>query len=237
MTLQIENPPLCMAAFQGHNRGNSMKWSSIARRRSRPHVQRKLYHLFMGLLCFVLYGWVLSRDVALFLLGVVGGVLVLFDILRLTIPQMNRFALRFVGRIMRREELKSISGNSFYILGLVAIVYFFSKPIVLLSVLFLAVGDPAAALVGTHYGKHKILGGQKSAEGAAANWVVSTLAAALFGHFYLGLSPERTAVLALIGGAVSVVVELVPFPLDDNFTIPFFSAGVLYCLNLGFPLF
>jgi len=92
---------------------------------------------------------VIDRTLALWLLGTIGGTFVLLDLIRLRFPAANAIALRWFGGLMRREELKSVSGNSFFVLGLVLITAVFPKPIVLLSALYLALGDPWAAIVGT----------------------------------------------------------------------------------------
>lgn len=213
-----------------------LKRSVLQTDRSNPQLGRKFYHLVMGLLCFTLYALFLTREEALVVLGVIGGTLFLCDLVRLRNPQFNALALRLFGKIMRREELKSISGNSFYILGLLTVVLFFPKPIVLLSVLYLAVGDPAAAIVGTRWGKTKILG-KKSLEGSIANGIAAFVATALFGMFYLGLSSSMTLRLSLLGALTSMVVELIPTPLDDNFTIPVGTALVLTAISSVIPLF
>jgi glycerol-3-phosphate acyltransferase PlsY len=206
------------------------------RRRSVPHLGRKSYHCLMGLLCVSLYAFALSRTQALWLLGTVGGFLVLLDWYRIRSGAMNALTLRLFGKIMRREELKSISGNSFYILGIFIVLALFSKPVVLLSVLFLAIGDPVAGMVGTLWGRHKLLG-DKSAEGAAANFLFTGAASFLLGYSYLGMGIEKAWALALVGGTVSTVSELIPFPLDDNFTIPVFSAILLTLVTTLVPLF
>lgn len=202
--------------------------------RSTPHVGRKFYHFAMGVLCFILYAFVLTRQQALFLLVTIGGIWMAADVLRLRYSKVNALALRYFGKIMRREELRSITGNSFYILGLICLVLFFSKPIALLSVLFLAIGDPIAAIVGTHWGKHRLIG-KKSVEGALANWVTTGLVSFAFGWFFLGLDFSQSMVLGLLGGTISTIVELIPFPIDDNFTIPVGSALVLTFAASVFP--
>jgi diacylglycerol kinase (CTP) len=210
---------------------------SIQRRdRSVPHLERKFYHCVMGLLCFSLYAFVLSWEEALILLAFIGGAMVAIDYVRLRNPFMNNLALRMFGRVMRREELESFSGNSFFVLGLLVVAVFFSKPIALLGVLCLAIGDPAAATVGSLYGKHRIVG-KKSLEGALANWFGVALASFIFGMTYLSLNLSGSLRLSLVAGTVSMIVELLPFPLDDNFTIPVCSAVFFTLIQSFVPLF
>lgn len=214
----------------------SLKWAVLGRDRSLPHLERKFYHLLMGAICFSLHAFVLDRTQAMIALASIGGAFVLLDLFRLCFPKMNALTLRMFGKIMRREELKSISGNSFYILGLMVVLLFFPKPIVLLSVAFLALGDPVAAVVGTLYGRHKLIG-KKSLEGALANFALSWLAVFFIAMFYFQYAPEKVLLLAWVGAFISMVAELIPLPVDDNFTIPVFSAVLLTMVNAVVPLF
>jgi dolichol kinase len=214
----------------------TVKLEVLNRHRSLPHLERKFYHFAMGMICFSLYAFFIEKHTALLLLALIGGPLVVLDFLRLKNPEMNDVALRLFGKIMRREELRSVSGNSFFVFGLLTIVAIFPKPIVLLSVLYLAIGDPSAAVVGSLYGRHKLIG-KKSVEGALANLALSSLATLLMGLGYFGLSAEKALVLALVGGVTSVVAELLPTPIDDNFTIPVMSSILLAALALALPLF
>jgi dolichol kinase len=204
-----------------------LKLSVLGRERSLPHFERKFYHAVMGLFCFCLYAFVLTREQSLLVLGTVGGAFVALDLIRLRFPQVNALALKFFGKIMRREELKSVSGNSFYIIGLFLVVLVFPPPVVLLSVLYLALGDPTAAMVGSLYGRHKLIG-KKSWEGALANLAVSSLATFIVALTLFALPLSQAIVLALVGGLISVLAELCPCPVDDNFSIPVLSASALY---------
>lgn len=213
----------------------SVKLEVLNRHRSLPHLERKFYHFMMGMICFSLYAFFVEKQTALLLLAFIGGPLVVLDVLRLKNPEMNHVALRLFGKIMRREELRSVSGNSFFVIGLLTIVALFSKPVVLLSVLYLAIGDPVAAVVGSLYGRHKLIG-KKSVEGALANFVCTSFVSFLMGLLYFRLNAENSLVLGLIGGAVSVIAELIPAPIDDNFTIPVLSSILLTVLSLAIPM-
>lgn len=210
------------------------RWAVLRRKRSVPHLERKLYHLLMGVACFVLYGFALTWDEALVVLSIVGGAFVALDLARLHIPKVNDVVLRFFGGMMRREELRGVTGNTFYVFGLLAVVLLFPKPVGLLAVLYLAVGDPVAAVVGTRYGRTQLWGG-KSLEGALANFFACAIVTLLFAAFYLQLSPLMALALAVCGGVVATLVELLPIKLDDNLTIPVFSGAGLLLLGQFIP--
>jgi dolichol kinase len=209
----------------------------LERDRSTPHLARKFYHMAMGVMCFCLYGFVFTKGQALLTLAIVGGTFIFFDVLRIRWEWLNRQALFVCGSVMRREELKSLSANTFYIVGMTLIVAIFPKPIALLGILYLAVGDPVAAIAGTYWGRHKIAGTKKSIEGAAANWTVAGLVTFLVGVAYFQLGWEKALWLAGLGGTVSMLAELCPLPFDDNFTIPVLSASLLAAVSMILPLF
>ncbi len=213
----------------------NLKFSVLSQNRSMPQFGRKFYHFVMGLLCFTLYAFALTRREALLLLASIGGVWIAGDLARLKLPKFNHFVLSLFGKVMRREELKSISGNSFYILGLTTVVLLCPKSVVLFAVLFLAVGDPSAAIVGTLYGRRRLFG-KKSLEGSLACFVFSGLAAFLLAHFYFQLPVSQALWVAGMGGVSSSFAEMVPLPLDDNFNIPVISAGLMWLFLLAFPL-
>ena len=226
----MTSPP----SSEGKVRAN--KWAVLKQHRSIPHSLRRLYHLTMGLACFSLYAWLIDRETACWLLALLGGPFLLLDILRLQIPGFQKITLQYFGPLMRRNELLGLTGNSFFILGLFTVVFFFSKPIALLSVLYLAIGDPVASYIGTRFGKRKIIG-SKSLEGAAANFFASALATAWFVEGYMGYAGNATVTIALIGGLVSTLAELVPFPVDDNFSVPVLSALQLTLVDRLFNFF
>jgi dolichol kinase len=213
----------------------ALKWAVLKQHRSLPHALRRLYHLLMGLGCFAMYAWVINRQTACWAIVAIGGPFFLLDVLRLQSPLLKKLALRYFGTVMRRNELMGLTGNSFFILGLFFVVFFFSKPIALLSILFLAVGDPVAAFVGTRYGRIKLIAG-KSLEGAAANFAVSGVVSAVFGVMYLEMSTYAWA-LGLVGGTVSAIAELLPFPGDDNFSVPVFAGIQLSLIDHFWPFF
>ncbi|MEZ4749248.1 MAG: SEC59/DGK1/VTE5 family protein [Bdellovibrionota bacterium] len=215
--------------------GPSVTWSVRKRDRSRPHLKRKIYHFVSGMICFLLYGFILTREQSLIALASLGGMMVLLDVARLQFPALNRFGLRLFGTIMRREELRSLTGNSFYALGLFIIVLLFPKPVVMMSILFLAIGDPVAAVVGTTWGKTKILQ-KKSLEGALANLAASGLASFILAVAYFHLGLESALLLGALGGLVSCLAELIPLPVDDNLTIPVLSVILLFLCFQLFPL-
>lgn len=193
-------------------------------------VGRKVYHVLMGLTCFSLYAFFLDRHQALIVLGTAGLSSVFLDAVRLRLPKINDMLVSFFAPILRASERHSLTGHSYFVLGMIFLTYFFEKNTVLLALLYLSVGDPAASTVGGIWGKHKVVG-NKSWEGAAANWVVSFLVTLAFLTCTGGCSTDscslRLITYSVIGATISVLAELIPLPIDDNFSIPVLSATLL----------
>ena len=101
----------------------------------------------------------------------------------------------------------------------------FDQSVAVLALLFLALGDPTAALVGSRMPGPRLLG--KSPGGTAAFAGVSMLVV-------LGLSLTGGVDYhwsMLVGGLLAALVELPPLPVDDNLTIPLASGAVMQLLG------
>lgn len=213
----------------------AQRMAILARDRSLPHVGRKFYHCVMGLFCFSMYGFVLTYPQAVAMLGTVGGTFILLDVLRLRSHRLNHIVVQWFGPLMRRNELKGLSANSYYVLGMFTVLVLFAKPVALLSILYLAFGDPAAAIVGSLYGKRRWFD-KKSVEGSLGNFAVCAVVTLLFATFYLGLTPPPALLLAVLGGGIATFAELIPFPIDDNFSLPVIAGLFLTTMNQLAPL-
>lgn len=230
----LQEGGVCMQDFATEIR--DIKWDVLDTDRSKTHFGRKFYHMVMGLVCFCLYAFFLNKEQALFLLIFLGGGFIVLDALRFKNSKINVMAIKVFGKIMRREELKNISANSYYILGLLIITLFFPKNIVLLSVLFLAFGDPIAAIVGTKFGQTKIFA-KKSLEGTVANFILSTILTFSLMNLYLHKDPFTALGAGILGGLISSISELLPIPVNDNLTIPVISSVLLTITSALFKLF
>jgi len=152
------------------------------------------------------------------------------DLARLHVPLVARhWPLR---SILRDHERTQLTGGCFFSLGC-ALAISTSKPAVAsCAVVFLVLGDMAAALVGVSFGgevAHVKLGraGKKSAEGSLAMFAVCFLVGLVF--FYDVPLREYAAFGAAATATLTELYE--PFGLNDNLTIPFFSA---LALQVGF---
>jgi diacylglycerol kinase (CTP) len=192
--------------------------------RSDTHLARRIWH-FIGVFTMFLIGWRLPTQ-ALRIALIVTGSLVTLDLMRLRFQWLNRRLIWIFRPVLRAAETERPTGSTYMLLGVTLIAYVFPRPVVLLTLLFFSMADPAAAYFGTLYGKDKLIG-PKSLQGSTAAFLVCfvlTLAYCLLFH----MMTERLVIVAVIGGLIGAVSELVPVAgLDDNFVFPVLSAALL----------
>lgn len=198
------------------------------KQRSDIHWARKIWH-FLGVIAILVIFHNVSRPMALILITATMLAFVSLDVARQFSPRLNEILLVFFRPFIREHERQSLAGTSYLLVGVFIIIVFFPKDIVTLALLFLAVADPLASLVGLRMGKDKIIG-QKSLQGSMAAFFACTILAA--GFFYSrGLMTERIMIVSLLSGLIGAISELIPVgKLDDNFTFPVVSSSLLYLL-------
>ncbi|MBY0472067.1 SEC59/DGK1/VTE5 family protein [bacterium] len=196
--------------------------------RSNVHLARKIWHMSMGLMMAAIYMSGMSRGAAILTLGAALALVIGFEMIRLRIPSLNEKVTRVLGPIMRSSEINQVSGIAYYISAVILSIAIFPKTIAILSVLYLAVGDPVASFVGITYGsKTPRLADGKSLAGTAAGILACFLVGVIF-LSSIGLSIPMTLLLAVIGGVSGGVAELLPLEIDDNFSIPIVSGFALW---------
>lgn len=129
------------------------------------------------------------------------------------LPTRNLFR-HFFGELLRNHEEVSLLGSTYLLIACLLSIHLFPKPIAVLALSFLIVGDTMAAIVGKWLGRTRIF--DKTLEGSLACLVTCYLLTLLV--------PEIPFRVAVVGALTATVFELLPIPLDDNFRIPL-SAG------------
>jgi dolichol kinase len=184
------------------------------------HKGRKLYHFIGGIALLSLYT-VLGRDRALVVYGACFVMVLGFEAIRLSFPEVNSFIFTHLGSFVRESEADKLTGTAPYILGIGLSLYAYSEPVATAAICFLAVGDVTATLIGERYGRTKI--GDKSLEGTGG-FLFAALAA---GGVLLILGMGTTPWVMVLGALVAAGVELLTLPVNDNLVIPIVSGGVM----------
>lgn len=150
------------------------------------------------------------------------------ELLRLRWPAFNRLAIRIWGPLMRDCEVNRMSGTTYYIAAVALAIGIFPKTIAILSILYLAFGDPVASMTGILYGDRSIrFSNGKSLIGTLAGVVVcAAITFVVLGQSTLQLG--QVCVISLAGGLAGGVAELLPLDVDDNFSIPLVAGFVLW---------
>jgi diacylglycerol kinase (CTP) len=198
------------------------------KRRSDLHIPRKILHAGGVLAMVILYNHI-SRPAALTLMALGTLIFAGLDVGRQYSSNVNRALLLIFHPFMREHERHRLAGTTYLWIGVLMIVALFPPAIVNLSLLFLAVADPLASLVGILYGRDKILG-QKSLQGTCAAFLACTLIAAVYFYTRQWMT-ERLVIVSLLAGFIGALAELVPvFDIDDNLTFPVVSSSLLFGL-------
>ncbi|MBI2083478.1 MAG: hypothetical protein HYT76_07900 [Deltaproteobacteria bacterium] len=200
--------------------------------------RRKLTHISMGLsflYLFVYSGW--SETI---IWGVTGPFILwafALETIRHLNPKVNRWVLRFFGSIMREGENEKITAATFYILSMAIVYFIFPIEVATLTLLFIAVGDPLAGIVGTLYGKHRI-SPHVSWEGSLICFLVCLgLAALSAGRLFPDpIGGWSLIAFSILSGLVGTLAEASFKRLDDNLVMPLLSAPALWVLMKLFSI-
>lgn len=218
-----------MSISQTQNYDSSL--DKVLHKRSDLHLLRKLWHITTG--SIGLFFFTRSPQDQQFWAFVVLGIALagfVMDISRARYPYMNHLVIKFMGPLMRRSEKEGVSGLPFYALGVSLALFFYTRDIAILSVMFLVFSDPLSSFFGVLYGKDKIMP-NKSLQGAVAGFFTCYLITLFYtmNHVTLG---NHILIYAVVAGLIGALSELVSaFNIDDNLTIPVLSGLGMTVLN------
>ena len=156
------------------------------------------------------------------ILSLITLVFMVIDISRHFVPLIKSIFSFFFDKMLREHELKGkLTGATWVMIASCVSITLFSKPVAILSLVYMSLGDTAAGLIGQKYGKHRI--GNKTWEGFVAGLIVCIIIAINY-----DMLPKY---IALSGALVAMIMEIMPIPLDDNFKIPLGSGGIMMMLS------
>ena len=182
-------------------------------------LKRKSFHLTA--LVIPLGILILPHQTSITALALSTVVILFMELFRLRNPYFARIFNRTFGIIMRKHERRSFTSSTYLLSSCLLSDLLYQKEIAAGAILFLVLGDVSAALVGKHWRRLPL--GKKSLTGSLACLASSLLVAWAVPHL-----PFR---IGLWGALLATLTELSPLPIDDNFTIPILSGGIMQIIS------
>jgi dolichol kinase len=168
----------------------------------------------------------LPEPLPVVIIGTLAAGSLALDLLRFRIPRLNRLFLYWLSLLLKKEEEARITGATYLLVAACVTFLVFDKEIAIAALLFLSLGDPAAALIGRPIPGPRILG--KSPVGTVAFVGASLLVVAALAT--TGVLEFHWVLIA--AAVVAGLVELAPIPLDDNLTVPLAAGACAQYLPL-----
>ncbi len=203
-------------------------------------IPRRLFHCSMGLSVGLVYQFLLTHSRAIYILGFCACIVYILEQVRVNYPELSSKIKLINKYIFRAEEQLKESAGVPYVMGLLLTLISFPKVVALVAIYTLAVADPLSAIIGIRFGKKKI-SENKSFEGSGAFFLSSfiiTFLVFFWWSSYLEIMLGPLLLLSFLVAICTTLFELIPLRIDDNLTIPLFTAGttLLLCGLLGVPL-
>ncbi len=187
---------------------------------------RRVFHAAngLGVLALLLFTPVPQFELAI-LLGAAAVGALLLDWLRLRSPRVNRLFFRLLKRLASPREAEGIASSTWFLIGISLTLLLFPQAVAVGAILVLSLADPAASYLGRRWGRTPF--GSGTVEGSLTFLCVSAFLLVPLA----GWIPGGVTALLVTG------IERVPWPLDDNLTIPLATGVLLWSLlPVGTPL-
>ncbi len=185
---------------------------------STTFVTRKVFHLIAASTIPVAYYLEVIPRPWIFWLAVLAMLLwVAIDFARISNEKIGKFVADFLGGILKSKESNSLTGSSYVLISTVLSLTIFAPAVAVTALLFNAVGDPVAAIIGGYWGKTSAYM-SKTVEGSLGMFFVC----AAIGIMILGVT-----IVAIIGAVVATLAELYITGVDDNLSTPLIAGAAM----------
>ena len=151
------------------------------------------------------------------------------DVLRVRSAWFAGFIQRFLGFMMRREEVPpvggpiTINGATWVILSATLLALIFPIRIAVPAFVMFMLSDAAAALVGRRFGRTRWMGSNRTVEGSLAFLAVGLGIIALF--------PTVVFWVGAVSVAAAALAEVPSGPFNDNLRVPMVAATIIFLLE------
>ena len=188
-------------------------------------ILRKLLHLSSSIIPLTYWFVVKDRNSMIIILLLLTTISLIIEYLRRNYRgRIQNIFQNNLSSILRDKELEGqLTGATWMLIGFTLTVLLFKIEIAVVALLFLSVGDSVAAIVGSAFPIGKIW--NKSILGSCAG----VLFCVFFGIIIINNS--LPSVLIILGAISAMLIELIPSRINDNFSIPLFSAFTMHALR------
>ncbi|NSW91774.1 MAG: glycerol-3-phosphate acyltransferase [Firmicutes bacterium] len=128
-------------------------------------------------------------------------------------------------KIYKAKEKKRISSMTMFLLGVFSSFVFFKYEVAFAVISFSIFGDMMAKIIGINYSRRYFKWGNsspKTVEGTIGFAIMSVSVAYFL--YAIGILPLGAGIL---GAVIASAVEALPFPVDDNLSVPIISGAVI----------
>jgi dolichol kinase len=197
---------------------------------------RNVYHVASGVTVMVLVQHLLPENWLLPVAAAFALAAWTFEVTRRIWPAINRSLMWVFSKVAHPHEAFRINSATWFTSALVLLAMTGDRLLISVALAVLAVGDPAAALVGRRYGSIKLVNG-RSLQGTLAFVAVGTLAAlATLRLYYPDVGLALALLLAAAGATAGALAELFARRIDDNLAIPTTVAASVGLLAMALGL-
>jgi dolichol kinase len=195
--------------------------------KSHLQIARKCWHASGGSLIAFVYLLVdIPKFYFLIILGTITAFVTFFDFYRLRHPHFNRRVVKDFALFIRDVDVNSLSTMTYFLVSSWLTIFLFPRQVAILAILFLTFGDPIASFVGIKFGKTRLHWG-KSIEGSLACYATCFLISMIYLGSAATQRPLSVFIFSVYAGALGAIVEVLPWKLDDNLTIPLLAGFLM----------
>ncbi len=142
-------------------------------------------------------------------------------------PAFNDSLMQRLGPFAHPHEWRRINSATWYCSALAILSLTFHPLASAIGLAALGLGDPMASTIGRRFGRRRLIHG-RTMEGTLAFVLVVLVGGTVVARiFEPGLTWPICVGLAASGAIAGAVAELFSLRIDDNFSVPLFSAGIV----------
>jgi dolichol kinase len=177
---------------------------------------RKLTHV--GAISIPIIYMLAGRGVILTLVSGAFLISLLVDLVRFFGREKNKEIIwRLFGIIIRPHEKDNFTGATYILLSSILAILIFDKPVAVLAIAFIVIGDTAGAIVGRMWGK--VWFRNKTIEGSISFFAACCIIALPVTGIPLWVR--------FTGAFAAAIVEALTVRIDDNLTVPLISGALM----------